>query len=105
MKKNLSLIEESVLACIPKKKPLSLKEVVSRRDISKITGLTLREVSYVIEELRKYYPICSSRGSIGFWIGNKSEALTFANECRNHAKGLIETAENIEAMFDDEMLV
>ena len=101
MKEQLTFTEIAVLNCIPTKKPLLKEDRVTRKDISRITGLGIREVSNVIESLRKNYPICSSRGIAGYWLGNKQEALQFAKECRSHAEGLLETAKNIEAMFDE----
>lgn len=103
--RKLSYEEELVLNLIPKRKPLLTKDIVDRRFIKKVTGINFRDISYIIEELRKYYPICSSRGIRGYWLGTKEESLKFAQECRHHAKGLIDTARNIEDMFEDDLLV
>lgn len=103
LERQLSYEEELVLNLIPRKKPINKSDRVDRNYIKKVTGIALREINSIIEELRKYYPICSSRGTGGYWLGTKEEALKFANECRNHAEGLLETAKNIEAMFLDDL--
>lgn len=100
--RNLTYEEELVLNLIPKKKPVMKTEIVNRKYIRLITGIKEREINNIIEELRKYYPICSSRGLGGYWLGSKSEALKFAEECRHHAEGLLETAKNIENMFPED---
>lgn len=105
LERKLSYEEELVLNLIPKKKPVLKSDIVDRNYIKKVTGIALREISFIIEELRKYYPICSSRGTSGYWLGTKEEALKFAKECRSHAEGLLETAKNIEAMFLEEDLL
>lgn len=105
LERKLSYEEELVLNLIPRKKPVLKSDIVNRQYIKKVTGIALREISFIIEELRKYYPICSSRGTGGYWMGTQEEALKFAQECRNHAEGLIETAKNIEAMFMDDLIL
>lgn len=102
--RQLTSIEEAVLNCIPQKKPVLKEDIVSRKDIGRIVGLKPREVSNVIERLREDYPICSSRGKCGYWIGNKEDALKFAEECRHHAEGLQKTAMNIEEMFAEDLI-
>lgn len=102
LERQLTYEEELVLNLIPKKKPVLSEDSVDRNVIRRVTHFPVRTISYIIEELRKYYPICSSRGVKGYWIGSKEEALQFAKECRHHADGLLETAKNIEAMFEDE---
>ena len=102
LERNLSYEEELVLNLLPKKKPVIKDDVVDRRYIKQITGINYRDISYIIEELRKYYPICSSRGLRGYWLGSKEEALKFAKECRSHAEGLLDTAKNIESMFPED---
>ena len=102
MEEKLTLAETAVLNCIPTKKPIFKEDIITRKDISEITGISIREVSNIIERLRRHYPICSSRGIAGYWLGNREEALRFAQECRSHAEGLLETARNIEAMCFDE---
>ena len=95
LNRNLSYKEELVLNLLPKRKPIATSDIVDRKVIKRVTGIPIREISNIIEELRKYYPICSSRGIKGYWIGTKEEALKFAKECRHHAEGLLETAKNI----------
>lgn len=102
LNRNLTYEEELVLNLIPRKKPVMTEDIVNRKYISKITGINTRDVNYIIEELRKYYPICSSRGTGGYWLGTKEEAMKFAKECRNHAEGLLTTAKNIEDMFPED---
>ena len=103
--RNLTYEEELVLNLIPKKKPILSKDIVDRKFIKRVTGIPLRDISSIIEELRKYYPICSSRGIRGYWLGTKEEAFKFAEECRHHAEGLLETAKNGEDMVSDDLLV
>ena len=98
--RDLTYAENLVLNLLPKKKPIKSEEVVDRNVIHRVTHLDKREISYIIEELRKYYPICSTRSNKGYWLGNKEEALLFAKQCRHHADGLIQTAKNIEDMFN-----
>lgn len=100
--RNLSYEEELVLNLIPKSKPIIKNDIVDRRYIKQVTGFTFRDISYIIEELRKYYPICSSRGCRGYWLGDKEQALKFAKECRSHAEGLMTTAKNLESMFPED---
>lgn len=100
--RELSYEEELVLNLIPTKKPVMKSDVIDRDYIKRITGISTRAVNAIIEELRKYYPICSSRGLGGYWMGSKSEALKFAEECRHHAQGLLETAKNLENMFPED---
>lgn len=102
LERNLTYEEELVLNLIPTKKPVMKADVVDRKYINKITGIKSRDINSIIEELRKYYPICSSRGLGGYWLGDKKEALKFAEECRHHAEGLLETAKNIENMFPED---
>ena len=78
LERNLSYEEELVLNLLPKKKPVCKDDIVDRKYIKQITGFNYRDISYIIEELRKYYPICSSRGLRGYWLGSKEEALKFA---------------------------
>lgn len=101
--RKLSYEEELVLNLLPKKKPVLSKDIVDRKTIHRITNIPIRDISYIIEELRKYYPICSCRGTRGYWLGDKQEALKFVKECRNHANGLLDTAKNIESMFKDDV--
>lgn len=103
LNRKLTYEEELVLNLLPKKKPVLTKDIVDRKVIHRITNIEIREISYIISELRKYYPICSCRGTRGYWLGDKEEAQKFANECKKHAEGLLETAKNIESMFDDNL--
>lgn len=100
--RTLTYEEELVLNLIPTKKPVVKSDIVDRKYINKITGIKSREINSIIEELRKYYPICSTRGVGGYWLGTKAEALKFAEECRHHAEGLLTTAKNIENMFPED---
>lgn len=102
LNRNLTYEEELVLNLIPRKKPVMKEDIVDRKYIKDITGINTREINSIIEELRKYYPICSSRGTGGYWLGTKEEALKFAQECRSHAEGLLITAKNIEDMFPED---
>ena len=49
----LSYTQELVLNLMPTKKPMLREDAMTRRKISKITGLKMREISFIIEELRK----------------------------------------------------
>lgn len=104
----LTLEQEMVLRAIPLKKPTLKENIITRKDISKITGINTREVSYIIESLRDEFPICSDRGNGGYWMGNENECKKFIHECLNHAKGLKNTASKMmkyisqEIVFDDD---
>lgn len=103
----LTFTQELVLNLLPTRKPLLRDDAMSRKKIGKITGLKSREVSFIIEELRSYYPICSDRGLPGYWIGTKEELEKTINQTKSHIKGLQNTVDKLEILreqMEDEEL-
>lgn len=92
----LSYTQELVLNLIPNKKPILKEDAMTRKKISKITNLKMREISFIIEELRKYYPICSDRGLPGYWLGTIEELEKTINQTKSHINGLRNTVDNLE---------
>ena len=52
------------------------------KELSRLSKLSPREVSYVLAELREFYPICSTKmDGGGIWIAdNNSDILKFIKE-------------------------
>lgn len=92
----LSYTQELVLNLLPKRKPMLKEDAMTRKKIGKITGLKTREISFIIEELRSYFPICSDRGLPGYWLGTKEELEKTINQTKSHIAGLQNTVDKLE---------
>ena len=67
MDNNLTIEQKSVLSLIRK----GYENKVNVKYIAKLLGISIRQVGYIIVELRQYYPICSTTlDGGGVWIAD-----------------------------------
>lgn len=71
------------------------------KTIQGVSGLTRRQVTDCIRELRKEYPICSTKYPPGgYWFGSKLEMISMFNVMHAEANTLLQTAENVQNQIE-----
>lgn len=85
MENELTEIQEKVLSLIKK----GYENKVNVKYIAKLLGISLRQVGYIIVELREFYPICTTTlDGGGVWIADcNKDILNFIKQMeklRNH---------------------
>lgn len=78
--------------------PMGIENAVSQTYLSDLTGYNKREIRLIINELRKYYPICS--GNEGYWMGNNEDVNNTINILQAHIKTMQETVANLERILN-----
>lgn len=78
MNKELTVTQKAVLDVLRK----GYQNKVNLKYIAKLLGISVREVSYTIVELREFYPICSTTlDGGGVWIAdNNKDILRFIKQ-------------------------
>ena len=67
MENELTVLQKSVLELIRK----GYEKKINVKYISKLLGISQRQVTYTIQELRQFYPICSTTlDDGGVWIAD-----------------------------------
>lgn len=78
MTKELTLTQKAVLDVLRKGK----SNKVTTQYISKLLGISAREVTYTLAELREFYPVCSTTtDGGGSWIADcNKDIITFIKQ-------------------------
>ena len=67
-----------------------------------VTGLTRRQITDIIRDLRLNHPICSTKVAPGgYWIGDNSDIRALIADMRTSANTLLATADNLNQLMMD----
>ena len=92
-------LKEMVLTFIPKRQ----SDAVPGRELTALTGLSLRKLKQVITELRKTHPICSREtDGGGYWMAeNESDVREFIMMIARRRNGYTKTINRMQRHLDD----
>ena len=92
-------LKEMVLTFIPKRQ----SDAVPGRELTALTGLSLRKLKQVITELRKTHPICSKEtDGGGYWVAeNESDVREFIMMIARRRNGYTKTINRMQRHLDD----
>lgn len=97
MEKKLSENCERVLSVISKDR----NHPTHVREIKALTGLSRRRITDAVRELRKDYPVCSTKYEPGgYWIGNKEDVLDVIVSLHRTAETTLDTAYNLRKLYN-----